>query len=97
MKNIKFYEIIFGSHVEDNANRERGLDTELAENHQGSICILGVKKPTREQAEQFCSEDMREFGWDYVFSVAEITEEEAKNAYDLDNIEDWPVFPGKPL
>lgn len=61
----KYYEISFTRH--DNPEDEY------------SICIIGVKQPTRKEAEDFCKKDMIEFGYDTVSSVIEISKEEANN------------------
>ena len=57
-----------------------------------SICIIGVKQPTRKEAEDFCKKDMIEFGYDNVSSVLEISKEEASNFFDMENEQNFPVF-----
>jgi hypothetical protein len=53
---------------------------------------LAIGKPTIKQAERFCATDMKLHGWDYVFSVTEISAQEAHDCFDMGNEDKCPVF-----
>jgi hypothetical protein len=53
---------------------------------------LAIGKPTIKQAERFCATDMKSHGWDYVFSVTEISAQEAHDCFDMGNEDKCPVF-----
>ncbi|WP_313069839.1 hypothetical protein [Lacrimispora sp.] len=80
MENIKYYEV------------EMSSKTKVKEMGTYSICIKGLKKPTRKEAEQFIKKDLKSNGYDYVSFVNEIDLEEAKCFYDMENETNFPVF-----
>ena len=92
MEDLKYYEIVFGNRAADEGMIADGLDVSLVENHPDSICILAIGKPTIKQAERFCAADMKLNGWDYVFSVTEISAQEAHDCFDMGNEDKCPVF-----
>ena len=49
-----------------------------------SICILGERQPSYEEAEDFCRKDMEGFGYDMVSDVMELTEDEAYTDFDME-------------
>ncbi len=55
------------------------------------ICIRGFRKPTIEEASEFCREDEKMFG-KRVTRVTEITLEEAKEFYDVNKDAKFPIF-----
>ena len=57
-----------------------------------SICILGTRKPTIEEAMEFCEKDMKEFGYESITDIIEIDYEEAHNFFDMENEDSLPVF-----
>ena len=57
-----------------------------------SICIVGIRKPTLKEAEEFCKKDMVSMGYEYVNDVEEISGEEAHKFFDMENENDYPVF-----
>ena len=57
-----------------------------------SICIVGTRKPTLKEAEEFCREDMVNMGYEYVNDVDEISVEEAHKFFDMENEDSFPVF-----
>ena len=81
----KYYEIEF-----DNDVRCREYTDETVGDY--SICIIGERKPTYEEAENFCKEDMKTMGYKYVVAIREIDSEEAHTFFDMDNEEKFPVF-----
>lgn len=83
----KYYEIEF-----DNDVRCRDLaDTDETVGDY-SICIIGERKPTYEEAEEFCKEDMKKTGYKYVVAVREIDPDEAHSFFDMENEKSFPVF-----
>ena len=55
------------------------------------MCVHGVRQPTLEEAEQFFAEDVKNNGGN-VLAVNRISEDEAKDCYNLCNEANWPVF-----
>ena len=83
---MKYFEIEFD-------NEPRGNDWN--ENCVGdySICIQAERKPSREEATQFCKLDMKQMGYKYVVGVTEIDQEEANTFFDMENAENrYPIF-----
>lgn len=78
MENIKYYEVEFG---------KRKDETDVF-----SMCIVGIRKPTIEEAEKFLAEDLEIMGYDHVNEVIEIDFEEAHNFFDMERENNFPVF-----
>ncbi len=57
-----------------------------------SICILGERKPTIQEASEFCRSDMEQMGYKYVVNVLEIDEEEAETFFDMERQNEFPIF-----
>ena len=76
--NYKYYEVVFRNHKN------------LTDVY--SICIKATRKPTCAEAHEFCKEDMKNMGYDYVDDVIEMDREEADMFFDLKNESKWPVF-----
>lgn len=57
-----------------------------------SICILGERTPTIQEAAEFCRKDMEEMGYEYVVNVKEISREEARTFIDKEDEGRVPVF-----
>lgn len=57
-----------------------------------SICIVGTRKPTLKEAEEFCKKDMVSMGYEYVNDVEEISAEEAHKFFDMENESSFPIF-----
>ena len=83
----KYYEIEF-----DNDVRCRDFADSDETIGDYSICIIGERKPTYEEAETFCKKDMEEMGYKYVVAVREIDSYEAHNFFDMKNEKNFPVF-----
>ncbi len=82
----KYYEIEF-----DNEPRGKELsDDEYIGNY--SICIIGKRKPTIKEAEEFYKNDMKQMGYKFVVAVREVDSDEAHSFFDMDNEEKYPVF-----
>ena len=78
MENIKYYEVEFGKKADE---------TDVY-----SMCIVGVRKPTIEEAEKFLASDLEMMGYDYITEVWEIDFDEAHNFFDMERENDFPVF-----
>lgn len=57
-----------------------------------SICIIGEREPTTEEATEFCKEDLQRLGYDFVSNVFPLSSEEAHNFFDMENEEAFPIF-----
>lgn len=80
MKKLKFYEVeLWRAYVNDNTGVE-GPITDY------SLCIKGFYKPTILEAEQFLADDIRVLGYEGVTRVIEISEEEAYDNFNMENI-----------
>ena len=83
---LRYFEVEF-----DNQPRDKeGWDGDSAGDY--SICILGERKPSIEEAARFCKRDMELMGYKYVVNVLEISQEEARTFFDMEKEKDFPVF-----
>ncbi len=83
---MRYFEIEF-----DNEPRNQdGLEKETIGEY--SICILGEREPSIEEATQFCKEDMEKMGYKYVVNVLEIEQIEARTFFDMEREKEFPVF-----
>lgn len=57
-----------------------------------SICILGEREPSIQEATEFCALDMKMMGYKYVVNVLEIDQEEARMFFDMERENEFPVF-----
>lgn len=57
-----------------------------------SICIIGTRKPSKEEAEEFLKEDIKNLEYDIVTDVLEIDKNEAYQFFDMKNEKDFPIF-----
>lgn len=55
-----------------------------------SICIKGVRKPTRKEAAEFLTE--KDLEGRNVSRVVEWSREDAETAFDFEREAEWPVF-----
>lgn len=91
MLEIKFYELNCGEKAKEGNKYDcevsRGLvDTEY------SIAIKADHFPTFEEAEEFIKEDLKRFGYDGIYGITPITEEEVHQFFDDSNIDNWPIL-----
>ena len=88
---MKFYKVVFDNGPNTRLNKD---DDETV-----SICILGERKPTKEEAEHFCAADMKMMHVTDVVDVDEICRWKAERFFDLteENIPKYPVFRGEPV
>ena len=68
------------------------VEFETNEKDNPTICIIGTRKPSIDEAEKFCAEDMEQFNYDKVIAVRELTERDAYKLYDMEDIVEFPVF-----
>ena len=83
---MKYFEIEF----DNKPCNQKNTDDNTAKSC--SICILGERKPSIQEATEFCKTDMKNMGYKYVVNVLEIPEEEAKTFFDIKKEEDFPIF-----
>lgn len=73
-------------------NKYFEVEFETNEKDNPTICIIGIRKPSIHEVEQFCAEDMEQFNYDKVIAVRELTEREACKLYNMEDIIEFPVF-----
>lgn len=78
METIRYFEVEFGK-------KQDAADV-------FSMCIVGVRKPTIEEAEKFLADDLNKMGYDHVTEVLEIDYEEAHKFFDMERENDFPIF-----
>lgn len=57
-----------------------------------SICIIGRRKPTAEEASEFCKEDLKRMKYDFVSDVTKISREQAHRFFDMEHEDAFPIF-----
>ena len=60
--------------------------------HTSSMCVLGYRKPTIEEAKKFWKKDCELYGDETLIDIYEIPKEEAYDGYDMSNEKDFPIF-----
>lgn len=86
MKVINYYEVEFGKSEE--LNDDSFCDTP----DRYSMCILGKRMPSVEEAKVFLKVDMNNLGYDEITDIREIDYEEAHEFFDMSNEDNFPVF-----
>lgn len=77
---MKYFEITFGQYPSS------------PKTYLPRICIKGRREPSRTEANEFCMMDMEMIGADYVAKIKRITHAQAKEDYNCEDEENWPVF-----
>ena len=90
---MNYYEVIF-----DNTHNIR---PNMDDDETVSMCILGERKPTKEEAKHFCAADMKKMHVTDVVAVEEIIMRDAEYFFGMTE-EDilsgkYPVFGGEPF
>lgn len=62
------------------------------ENDSYSMCIKATHEPTKEEVKEFLKTDMESIGCTTIDCIVETTLEEARNFYDMENEENFPVL-----
>lgn len=83
--NKKYYEIEFDNDVRCRDDTDETIG-------EYSICIIGKRKPSYKEAEEFCKEDMKITGYKHVVAIREIDAYEAHTFFDMENEDKFPVF-----
>ena len=90
---IKYYELNCGVKAKEEEKDLYGceicrglVDTEY------SIAIKADHYPTFEEAEEFIKEDLKRFGYDGVYGITPLTEQELYSFFDTENIDKWKVL-----
>ena len=83
---MRYFEVEFANEPRN----QEGWDGDCVGDY--SICILGEKEPSIQEAAQFCRKDMEEMGYEYVVNVLEIDEEEAYKFFDMEKVGSFPIF-----
>lgn len=80
MKKLKFYEVELWREYKDENGKIDGGITDY------SLCIKGIREPSIIEAELFLADDIKALGYNGVTRVFEISEEEAYNDFNMENI-----------
>lgn len=59
-------------------------------NHTSSMCVLGYRKPTIEEAKEFWKKDIYED--ETLINIYELTKEEAYENFDMSRESEYPIF-----
>lgn len=84
--NIKYYEVEFGKSEE--LNDDAFCDTP----DRYSMCILGKRMPTFDEAKEFLKKDMEILGYDEITDILEIDYNEAHEFFNMENENNFPIF-----
>ena len=60
--------------------------------HTSSMCVLGYRQPTIEEAKEFWKKDCELYGDETFIDVYEISQGEAYDAYDMERENEFPIF-----
>lgn len=91
MSEIKFYELNCGERAEEGYEYGCEICRGLADTEY-SIAIKADHYPTFEEAEEFIKEDLERFGYDGVYGITPITEEEVRQFFDDSDIDNWKIL-----
>ena len=58
--------------------------------HTSSMCVLGYRKPTIEEAKEFWKADIHED--ETLIAIYKLTEEEAHDSFDMSRESEYPIF-----
>ena len=94
---IKFYEIELGK--KSNGKSESPYETDNGIpivngmiDAEYSIAIKADHYPSIKEAEIFCQEDIKNFGYDGVYDITPLTEQEVHSFFDDSNIDNWKIL-----
>lgn len=79
--NVQYYELNFGINTSDGV-----IESEY------SMVIKATREPTIAEAENFIADDMENLGYDTIYSILPISEQEVYSFYDTENIDNWKIF-----
>ena len=82
----KFYEVELWRDYKDENGKIDGGITDY------SLCIKGVREPSIIEAEHFLESDIKALGYEGVTRVIEISEEEAYDEFNMENVVNWKIF-----
>ena len=57
-----------------------------------SMCIKATHKPTKQEVKKFLAKDMKNLGYSKIDTIIETTLEEARNFYDMETEENFPIL-----
>lgn len=81
MKKYNYYELEFL--IDDDGSGLRRTN---------SMCVLGYRKPTIEEAKEFWKTDCEMYGDEALVAIYELTEEEAHTDFDMSRESEFPIF-----
>lgn len=88
---VKYYELNCGIKAKENEEYGCGVCRGLVD-AEYSIAIKADHYPDFEEAEEFIKEDLKRLGYDGVYGITPLTEEEVYSFFDTENIDNWKVL-----
>ena len=88
---VKYYELNCGVKAKSGEKYECEINRGLVE-VEYSIAIKADHYPTFEEAEEFVKEDLKKFGYDGVYGITPLTEQELYSFFDTENINEWKIL-----
>lgn len=94
---VKYYEIEFGRKFNEKSESPYETDDGIPIVYgmigtEYSIAIKADHYPTLQEAENFCKEDIEKFGYDGVYGITPLTEQEVHSFFDDSNIDNWKIL-----
>lgn len=88
----KFYELDCGVKAEVNMEENGCVVSRGLIDAGYSIAIKATHYPSFEETEAFIKKDLEKMGYDGVYGITSIPEEEVHLFFDDSNIDEWPVL-----
>lgn len=93
---VKYYELNCGRKAtEEELRNSTGNESEICRgliDAEYSIAIKADHYPNFEEAEEFIKDDLKRFGYDGVYGITPLTEQELYSFFDTENIGKWKVL-----
>lgn len=93
---VKYYELNCGRKATEEESRNgTGNGSEICRgliDAEYSIAIKADHYPNFEEAEEFIKDDLKRFGYDGVYGITSLTEQELYSFFDTENIGKWKVL-----
>lgn len=93
---VKYYELNCGRKAtEEELRNSTGNGSEIYRgliDAEYSIAIKADHYPNFEEAEEFIKDDLKRFGYDGVYGITPLTEQELYSFFDTENIGKWKVL-----
>lgn len=88
---IRYYELNCGIKANKGEEYECEICNGLVDSEY-SIAIKADHYPTFEEAKEFVQEDLKKLGYDGIYGITPLTEQELYSFFDTENIDEWKVL-----